>query len=654
MKIRIYESILMLLLLTSFSWTQAQITTPVIRGLFGVDADVQSDFFENDELIGSDDWYYPFGSTASSVFVIDTNGAGAKLARYAAGFDKKIPFYKKMRYPAFSLVGSRTLIDAIFVRDYHDKDSTAFALGSNKNGQSPADWSVPDYQSVPDKNDILDAYVHIRREGPTSSINDTLWMFGGLALENTNGQRYFDFELYQTDIFYTRGTHSFTGYGPDAGHTSWKFDAAGNVTQVGDIIFSAEYGSSDLSAIEARIWIDYASLSITPKAFNWKYTFDGAGPTYGYAGIKPKTADPFYFGSTNPVSTWAGPFGIVRANDAVLTSFQTGQFMEFGVNMTVLGLNPDKLLGTTTCGIPFSKILIKTRSSVSFTAELKDFIGPFDLFLPDKASAVADVPVFCGVAGISQLEVVNPYETSSYVWTTTNGHISGSNTGTTITVDQPGTYIVTQKLETSCPDYAADTIVVSLDPSCVILADNRVNFNGALKSSIVHLNWSVTQNQDIKLYTIERSTDGIHFTLVDTINNQSLTSQYFTYQSNDNVSKLRDSYVYYRIKMSAYNGQVQYSKVIKVSLTADHADISLQPNPVHDQLQINIFSSADRDVQVYLYTVTGQLVKTLNSRVKKGYATVTLNDFQSWTKGVYTVKVVAGSDVFVNKVVLVK
>jgi hypothetical protein len=654
MKIRI-EIIPLLLLLVSFCCVQAQITSPVIKGKFGVDADVESLWFMEGPSIGDDDWYHAEGYTGSSVFVIDTTGAGAKLAAYDAGIGLTTPFYRKMRYPAYTQIGSRTLIDAIFVRDYHGNDTTAFSAGSDKNGMSPAAWTG-DVQPVPAKNDILDAYVHVRREGPTSSIADTLWMYGGLALEATNGNRYFDFELYQTDIFYTRSTRKFTGYGPDAGHTSWKFDGAGNVTQVGDIVFSAEYGSSTLTGIEARIWIDKASMATPPAAFSWSGSFDGvnAGAQYGYAGIKPKTADPFYFGTTNESPAWAGPFGIVRSNNAVLTAFQAGQFMEFGVNLTVLGLNPTSLLGVTACGIPYSKILIKTRASVSFTAELKDFIGPFDLFLPPQADAAADVPVFCGnVTGVSTLEVTNPYSTSTYTWSTTDGHIA-SVSGNNATVDQPGTYVVTQLLQSSCPAYATDTIVIIQDPTCVTLANNNLLLNGALTNNTVNLNWSVTQNQDVQFFTIERSTDGSHFTLVNTVN-QYGTSQYASYRTADNIQGLNAKYVYYRIKVTGTNNSVQYSKIIRIPVAAGNVlDISLQPNPVNDHLQINMYASADRDVQVLLYTVTGQLLKTMNTQVKKGYNTISLNDFKNWAKGVYTIKVVSGNDAFVDRIILAK
>ena len=82
--------------------------------------------------------------------------------------------------------------------------------------------------------------------------------------------------MYQTDIYYDRTSRQFIGFGPDAGHTAWQFDAAGNVTRPGDIIFTAEYSSSSLSMVEARIWINQSSLSVTPAVFNWGGQFDGA------------------------------------------------------------------------------------------------------------------------------------------------------------------------------------------------------------------------------------------------------------------------------------------------------------------------------------------------------------------------------------------
>lgn len=55
MKIRINERLSILLLLTSVSCVHGQIDTPIVKGKFGVDADVQNNWFNNGVLAGNDD-----------------------------------------------------------------------------------------------------------------------------------------------------------------------------------------------------------------------------------------------------------------------------------------------------------------------------------------------------------------------------------------------------------------------------------------------------------------------------------------------------------------------------------------------------------------------------------------------------------------------
>jgi hypothetical protein len=638
-----------------------QVVIPTIEGKFGVDADAQKNIFidATSPCSDCDDWWYEQVSNGgNSLYIIDTTGAGAIVAGYLSNpaATANVPFYRKMRYPAFTQNDERTLIDAIFVRDYHGSDQTAFVDGSNKNADHPTDWRG-DTKSVLDKNDILDVYCHLRRQGTNYNTTDNLWLFGAVAIEGTNGDRYFDFEMYQTDIFYTRSTTRFTGYGPDAGHTSWRFDGSGNITQAGDIIFAANFSTSGLTDIEARIWVDRAVLSTVPATFNWTGTFDGATPSaqYGYAGIQPKFGDPFYYGTLNSGPTWAGPYRVARANNSVVTQYAAGQFMEFGVNLTTLGLNPTTLMGEAPCGIPFSKVMVKTRSSTSFTSELKDFIAPFDLFLPPTADLAADVPVFCGATSISNIWVTDPYSTSTYAWTH-NGRIVNSNSdSTSLTVDSAGTYIVTQLLGSGCPLYSSDTVVIAYDPSCAILPSNKITFNGLLNNGLVNLDWKMISNEDVKYFTIEKSIDGVHFTYagkVEAIN--SATSNY-VYKSTDEVFGLNAQNVYYRIKISGIGGDVQYSKMVKLSLSLNGISaVSLVPNPVRNQLQVNIASNVDKDVQVFIYDITGTLMKTTSTYIQKGYSTIKLSGFESWARGVYTVKVVSGQDLFVERMLLTK
>ena len=466
----------------------SQITTPVIRAGFGVDADMRARFF-NGVLQTSDDWFLLAGTPglpSNGEFVIDTTGAAAMIAAYnsdVSPWPKRMSsFFRTMSKPQFTTVNGRLWLDAIYVRDYHGNDTTVFTSGSDKNGMSPVLWTGG-IQGIPDKNDILDIFMHVRRSGGPI-LTDSLWMFGGISLDNITGNRYFDFEMYQTDIYYDRVSGKWYGYGPDAGHTSWEFDAAGNITKPGDIIFSGEFQSGTLTKIEARIWVSKANWqTLVPTAFNWSGLFDGDGAAavFGYASISPKTVGTFYTGLGSPNNAWAGPFGLVLqsnllafTNPAPATTsngkYVQDQFIEFSVNLTKLGLDPVSLLGGDICGSPFNRIVVKTRASASFTAELKDFVAPTDLFLAPRVDIATQTPFICDTGSVSRIYITNPVSTSVYQWSTNNGNIVGSTTGTSIYVDTPGVYIVKQYLQAGCSVYATDTITIGRFASCFLLA----------------------------------------------------------------------------------------------------------------------------------------------------------------------------------------
>src|SRR5258706_6996640 len=164
---------LTLLFLINYICGYSQITTPVIRANFGVDADYRSNYFNGFVQSGNDDWFSFPGSLGTGQFMIDTTGAAAMVARYAIDVPfRRSTFVRTMRFPIFSVINNRILLDAAFVRDFHGDDSTVFASGASKNGDNPMDWSTPESQGVPDKNDILDMMVHVRRAGP--NLTDSL------------------------------------------------------------------------------------------------------------------------------------------------------------------------------------------------------------------------------------------------------------------------------------------------------------------------------------------------------------------------------------------------------------------------------------------------------------------------------------------------
>jgi hypothetical protein len=620
----------------------AQITSPILKANFGIEGDLGSNYFNGAADTQGDDWFsnnYP----GTGDYIIDTSGASAIVSRYTSNVSSRSwSFSRLMRQAPYTLLNNNLLLDAVFHRDFHGDDSTAFASGSNKNGMSPSLWNCPVSQGVPDKNDVLDAFTHVRRAGPNPT--DSLWMFAGISIENTTGSRYFDFELYQTDIVYNRASRTFTGFGPDAGHTSWVFDGAGNILTRGDIIFTAEFSSASLTLVEARIWVSSASLALTPTDFSWGGDFDGDGAhaAFGYANILPKTAGAFYTGIQNTVSAWAGPFKLVRVDNSVVTDYLPRQFMEFSVNLTKLGLEFGSF-SSNPCGTPFRRVLIKSRSSTSFTSELKDFIAPFSMFDYAKVDATTDLPYYCGTMPATTINVVNPLSTSIYTWTTTDGNITGSTTGTGITIDKGGTYYVKQRLHPLCPLSSIDSVTILFASSCTVLDVGFKSFLVSRSGSSARLHWQASHNEQASSFLVEYSNDQNTYTGVAVIpaSPENGTVEYdFSCAITGSEPAL-----YYRVSVTGKNLQKKYSRARLLRLAGFRSQPArIFPNPATSGTWLTIPSVSPGAVYIEIHDLVGRLLGKRKVQLNKGENLLKLGELTGQKGGMYLVRIKKDGD----------
>lgn len=96
------NTLLFLILLTSF-FANGQITTPIVKANFGVDADVRANFLTGTGVTGSADDWFNNGTPGSGRNVIDSTGAAAIIAGYnsdASPWPKRMAtFYRGMSLP---------------------------------------------------------------------------------------------------------------------------------------------------------------------------------------------------------------------------------------------------------------------------------------------------------------------------------------------------------------------------------------------------------------------------------------------------------------------------------------------------------------------------------------------------------------------------
>lgn len=482
---------LMALLIIWISATNSHSQTIIPGGApakFGIDADLKSDTFafgtSMPSPVGIDDWFKKAGGTG--IGVIDTTGAYKAKAKLQSGLDTLLdmPF----NFSRFSLQNGNLLLDGRYSRDGAQVDYTYFS-GNAQNAQNPTTWpgsTAPG--SILDKCDIIDTYIHLRRDGPnlTGPNQNHLFLMLGATVMATNGSHYIDFELYKERIYYTQSTGRFSNSGPafSGGHTMWEFKPDGSVDEMGDMQVSFTFNNTNVTSTNIYIWVSLNTYNnIQPQRFDFvpNSFIAGSLPNYGYAEItalQPGTPLPVW-GHVNTTAVPAPFWGTTSkdlgnpSNNYYSTNYAPGQFAEVSIDFTALGTDPAFNIYYNPCQPPYTRFIAKTRSSGSFSAALKDFTGPYP-FVEDYTPPPGITPpahLACNVSTVN-LQPDSVKSPGIYEWTTLNGNITTANKDTPyITVNQTGTYVLKTRTYKGCFS-TADSVTITKDDNKPIAKGN--------------------------------------------------------------------------------------------------------------------------------------------------------------------------------------
>ncbi len=258
-------------------------------------------------------------------------------------------------------------------------DATQFGCCSNKNddliGEDDEPWNWDGTGGNPQKDDITNVYIHRRAvcrgtDGlPTTQECDDdgdctttgecdNWIFAALETRAVNGDRHVDFEINQAGVklIDQNGTDLLDSDDLiEHGDSRCDDDAF-----EGQIIGNGTEGGRTSGDIVATM--DYAQGGVNPQLSVriWEGTAFGE-PIAAIPGVE-------VFGIVNGADIATGSWpGFAKNGAEVPSTVAALQFIEIGINQSKLELDfPDICLANAT-------VMAKTRSSDSFTAELKDF-----------------------------------------------------------------------------------------------------------------------------------------------------------------------------------------------------------------------------------------------------------------------------------------
>jgi hypothetical protein len=171
-------------------------------------------------------------------------------------------------------------------------------------------------------------------------------------------------------------------------------------------------------------------------------------------------------------------------------------------------------------------------------------------------------------------------------------------------------------------------------------------------NSVVKVTWGVVNETDISKYEVQVSTlnNGTN-NFVSVGETAAKNASEANYEFLDQRPSKGGDY-YYRIKQVDKNGNAFYSPIVHVHFSYNDFDVQLYPNPVKDNLLLNIESSGNSTMQMVIYNMAGQQLYTrsftgINGTTQQQIATNKLG----LAAGVYTIAVTDGKSWWYGKVV---
>jgi len=172
--------------------------------------------------------------------------------------------------------------------------------------------------------------------------------------------------------------------------------------------------------------------------------------------------------------------------------------------------------------------------------------------------------------------------------------------------------------------------------SCnLTLATKLLSFKGTAIDKTIELKWTATAEEDLNLYELQKSYDGIHF--------QAMALVFVKEPENDDYNfpdkKPATGKNYYRLKMIEKDGSFSYSDIVIVQFGKKASfDITVAPNPVLSSIHVQMTGLQKGDYRIELHNTAGQVFRNQLFTVSQDSQTETIPR-NNMIKGLYWMNV---------------
>ncbi len=138
---------------------------------------------------------------------------------------------------------------------------------------------------------------------------------------------------------------------------------------------------------------------------------------------------------------------------------------------------------------------------------------------------------------------------------------------------------------------------------CSVLPVSFLTISGDVANSTASIAWSTASEVNNHYFTIEKSTDAIHYVEVGNIEGAGTTSSMHNY--NFSFEQAYNSTLYIRIKQTDYDGKFSYSNTVVTNTNTPHTNIALTLSPNPTNYGLTLQSSLGIIEYIRIIDVTG-------------------------------------------------
>lgn len=180
-------------------------------------------------------------------------------------------------------------------------------------------------------------------------------------------------------------------------------------------------------------------------------------------------------------------------------------------------------------------------------------------------------------------------------------------------------------------------------------------FNAVGAGKSVQLEWKTSGQNNFKHFDIERSTDGANYSVLGTVVGGGGSEMLQSYSFADSRLPVADAQLYYRLKIIDWDGNFEYSRVVRVyNPAAGTLRVRIFPSvvPRGDDLQLLIQSRTSQPATIIVYDVNGQKLSEMVRMVLPGQNRLTISGLSDRQAGTVMVRIITADFSETHKVLI--